>query len=117
MKRSPLKRRPSPKRTVGQKRFSRPMWGRCMACRAMGWLTRHHAVQEQVVRREGGDPEDLRNGIMLGRHDTCSCHGDHTSHHRKLPLKIMPFSAWQFAVELLGKERAADYFQKMYADE
>jgi len=89
-----------------------PMY-RCQApdCIAPA-VNRHHVMYEQHVRREGGDRWDSRNAMDL-------CGACHTSHHRRgnvLPTRSLPTAAVAFAQELLGIERAADYFRRYYDD-
>lgn len=76
---------------------------------------RHHVVREQDVRREGGDPWDLDNQMLLGF--WCRCHADHHAPNgrRKLPLRLVPAAAREFAGKLMGATRAADYLNKHYA--
>lgn len=91
-----------------------PPNGPCAACGQRGPRVRHHVVYEQHVRREGGDPWDLANAMLLGRF--CRCHGDHHAPNGRTPLalKTVPWEAVAFASRLLGHDRAADYFTKHY---
>jgi hypothetical protein len=76
---------------------------------------RHHVALEQHVRREGGDPWDQRNAMLLGVF--CRCHGDHHAPNgqRKLPLRKVPPAAVRFAVDLMGQDRAVEYLSRHYA--
>ena len=90
--------------------------GPCGVCGRRGRLLRHHVVYEQHVRNEGGDPWDLRNALDVGRY--CDCHD---KHHRSgpgrvpIPLRKIPTEAYAFARELLGEDRADDYFGRYYS--
>lgn len=106
---------------VKAERPGRVVWkeertGPCGVCGRRGRLLRHHVVYEQHVRREGGDPWDLRNALDVGRY--CDCHD---AHHRSgpgrrpIPLAKVPEEAIAFAVDLLGEDRAVDYFRRYYA--
>lgn len=89
--------------------------GRCEGCGRRGPLVRHHVVEEQDVRRYGGDPWDLRNAMELGRY--CRCHADHHAPNGrgKLPLARVPRAAVEFAVLLVGEDRAVNYLRRHYA--
>jgi hypothetical protein len=65
------------------------------------------------VRREHGDPWDLRDSLELGRY--CACHRRHTSAVARLSLVIVPAAAIAFAVQLLGEHQAAAYLARFYA--
>lgn len=92
-----------------------PPNGPCAGCGKRGARIRHHVVREQDVRREGGDPWDLDNAMLLGR--WCECHARHHegSGRRKLPRRLIPPAAVYFAERLLGPERRDDYFNTHYA--
>lgn len=73
-------------------------------------LHQHHVVYKQHVRAEGGDIWDGRNAIAL-------CNSCHTSHHqrgRPLPVSAFRPENLEFAVELLGVDRAAAYIERRY---
>ena len=65
MKRTPLRGRPRVDHSseAGYREWKAAMTGECAACGKRGLLLRHHVVTEQTVRREGGDPYDLRNAM------------------------------------------------------
>jgi len=92
-----------------------PPNGPCEACGRRGPRLRHHVVREQDVRREGGDPWDQRNAMLVGR--WCPCHERHhwPSGNGKLPLARVPEEAVAFAVRLLGEDRARTYLARHYA--
>lgn len=71
--------------------------------------------EEQVVRREGGDPWDRANEMLLGR--WCSCHALHHEPNRRrvLPLSKVPAAAVAFGVRLMGEDRAYIYLGRRYA--
>lgn len=76
-------------------------------------LERHHIVALSTIRQEGRlDLEfDLRNSLLLHPH----CHSWHTDASRRIPLAAVPSVALDFAVELLGRDRAALYMARFYA--
>jgi hypothetical protein len=43
------------------------------------------------------------------------CHFDHHGRVRVLPVSRLPDSVFEFAVELLGRERAWSYLRRMYS--
>lgn len=90
------------------------MFGRCTAprCSWRGRLVRHHVVYEQHVRAAGGDPWDQANAMLLGT--GCTCHADHHSGKARLPVWAIPQTAMDFAIELLGTDRAALYIARYY---
>lgn len=83
-------------------------------CGQTGLLLRHHVVTEAHVRVAGGDPYDLRNGMLLG-YFACSCHRDHHHAIRRLPASKLTSENLAFMVALLGEDRAADYLTRFYA--
>lgn len=79
-------------------------------------VRRHHVVTEQTIRREHGDPWDLRWGMWVGAFDfVCLCHRRHHNAVARIPFDLVPAPAIEAAVELLGAERAIDYFGCHYA--
>lgn len=77
-------------------------------------LHRHHVLLEQRVRREGGDPWDIANSMLLHP----DCHDEHHSgapHARRIKLANVPLAAVAFAVDLLGEDGAVRYFAARYA--
>jgi hypothetical protein len=83
---------------------------KCRKCD--GWAdARHHVVYEQHVRKEGGRLFDLRNGLPL-------CYDCHVAHHRggenRLNTRLLFDGHIEFAVELLGPDRAYNYFHRYY---
>ncbi len=91
--------------------------GRCQGCGKRGRRMRHHVFREQDVRREGGDPWDQANAMLLGVPFVCSCHEWHheSSRRRVLPLKKVPCAAIEFGVRLMGEDRARSYLARRYA--
>jgi len=73
----------------------------------------HHVIPLEVIKREKrlGLAWDERNRIDL--HEIC--HGRHHSALHKLSMGVVPVLAREFAAELLGEARAADYFARHYA--
>jgi hypothetical protein len=118
MKRTPLKRGRLPSAVdlldPARVAWKSPVWGPCAACGRYGLLLRHHVVLEQHVRREGGNPWDLRNALALGYY-ACSCHRDHHHAVRRIPIARVPAPAVTFASELLGEPRATDYLRRYYS--
>jgi hypothetical protein len=89
--------------------------GECGVCGRRGKILRHHVVYEAHVRREGGDPWDLRNGMDVGRY--CACHRKHHESgpaREPIPMTKVPEEAVAFAAELMGEDRASDYFIRYY---
>jgi hypothetical protein len=71
----------------------------------------HHIVYAQHVRRYSGDEWDVRNRLPVAR-------WRHTQHHSgELPLLVsdLPDSVFEFAVELIGADRAWSYLRARYA--
>ena len=114
----------------GEREWKRERHGVCAACGARGKIILHHAVREQDVRRlaspqqiAAGIVYDLRNAIGLGApyamggNPACQCHANHHSRgisDRRLPLSLVPESARQFAIELMGHEAAWAYLEAHY---
>lgn len=67
---------------------------------------------EAHVRREGGDPWDLRNSMLLGT--GCRCHDRHHQAVERIPVRLIPQTAIDFLIELLGPDRAALYTHRFY---
>jgi hypothetical protein len=86
--------------------------GTCAICGRRGRVLRHHIVYEQHVRREGGDPWDLANALDVGAR--CLCHAKHHSGAERISLQLIPEVAMAFAVDLMGEDRAVDYFRRYY---
>ena len=78
-------------------------------------LERHHVIAEQRVRREGGDPWDLRNSWLLGAY--CKCHSRQTTAAERLPAAKIPPDAVEFGIELLGQERWELEVERYYRSE
>ncbi len=70
----------------------------------------HHVVYAQHVRREGGDVFDPRNVMRL----CTECHDRYHGNRSLIPAEVLPPAAVAFAVELLGRERAAAYLARYY---
>lgn len=117
MKRSPLKRktplraRPKP-RELNPARdawMATPM-RHCAACGETRNLERHHVIYEQHVVAAKGDPWDIANQLVLCR----GCHSEAHSKHN-LPLAVLPSSAFDFGVQLLGEGATFEYLRRRYA--
>jgi hypothetical protein len=89
--------------------------GRCAVCGRRGRVVFHHIITEQHVRREGGDPWDFRNALPLGVY--CRCHGRHHNAHVRISMRVIPDAALVFARELMGEDRAIDYWCRYYGAE
>lgn len=74
----------------------------------------HHLIYQKELRRWGGDPDDQRNIIPLGRE---CCHGPHHSRSAVIPLADLPDSVFEFAEELMGPGAAYNYLARTYAGE
>jgi hypothetical protein len=83
---------------------------RCIAVCGARAVHRHHAVYEQVVRREGGDLRDPRNLVPV----CFACHAAHHNRQRPLPLHVLPDSVFVFARELLGGGQAHVELSRRY---
>ena len=92
----------------------RPRTGKCVVCGRRGPIWFHHIVTRNHVEREGGDVWDFRNALPVGRPVLCSCHADHHSAKQRIPIYLIPECAHDFAVELLGEDRAAAYWRRYY---
>lgn len=117
MKRTPLRSKPRTDHSSepGYDTFKRWVWGECAGCGKRMLCLRHHVLTERLVRREGGDPWDLRNSVLIGAGYDCACHKAHHHATRRLPRSKVPAEAVEFAIELLGEARAADYLARHYA--
>ncbi len=92
-------------------------------------LQRHHAVYQQTIRRavlaehraagNAGPPPitremallaDRRNIVMLGP----KCHAAHHNRSQALPLRVLPDSVYEFAIELLGRGPAYEFLRRRY---
>lgn len=71
----------------------------------------HHVVLKQHVEREHGDIWDPRNALSV-------CRVHHEKHHSgerwKIPTLCLRDENIEFAVELLGQARAAEYLRHRY---
>ena len=97
-----------------------PAWA-CCAC-AAGRVASSSSnitilVRAQVVRREGGDPWDLRNALDVGTEAVCRCHARQHSAFQRIPLSRIPDAALDFIIELLGSERAALWLASHYSQD
>lgn len=90
-----------------------PPRGKCACCGEDGPRERHHVIKAQHLRAEGLPVYDLRNAMLLGR--WCRCHSRHTNAAVKIPLRLVPPEAVEYALELLGPERGADYLSRHYS--
>lgn len=109
----------------GETVWKRKRYGRCAACGAYGRVIWHHVLTEQMIVREAS-PEQLaagarfdpRNALPLGAPGPwggrCDCHAAHHAASRRLPLRLVSADARRFAAEILGEERAADWFARFY---
>jgi hypothetical protein len=92
--------------------------GRCAVCGRRGPVVFHHVVRRRDVEREGGDPWDFANALAVGAPGPaggrCSCHGDHHSAMRKIPVALLPRETVAYAVRLLGEDRAMLYLRRFY---
>ena len=139
MKRSPLKRTSSLKRTAPlarkalrkvplatsiQERLAaaevaraKEKWktvrrGPCAVCGRRQLIIRHHVVLEQHIRAAGGDPWDLRNSMDIG--EFCRCHANHHSAVERIAFAKIPDEAVAFAIDLYGEAKADWYLERYY---
>lgn len=71
---------------------------------------RHHAVKEQTIEREGGNPRDPRWIIGLA----FDCHLGHHGANGRLPLRLLPDEVFAVAVETFGPGRAYNELRRAY---
>lgn len=98
----------------GREEWKTTRRGRCAICGRSQLILRHHVVYEQHVRAAGGDPWDLRNAMDVGAF--CRCHANHHSAVERIPMRLVPDAAADFAMDLFGFARAAVYFARYYAE-
>lgn len=117
LKRTVLRSRPKRRVETPVEREARLAWktphqGFCSCgCERFSMhLERHHVCYEQHVRREGGDVWNIANSMLL--HPTC--HASHHSAMRRIKIEYVSRAALEFALELLGEARSADYFARFY---
>lgn len=96
----------------GRAEWKTPVRGKCGACGKEQLCIRHHVVYEQHVRREGGDPWDQANAMLVGTR--CRCHENHHGAVERIALARIPQTAIDFAIGLLGADRAALYIARYY---
>jgi 5-methylcytosine-specific restriction endonuclease McrA len=90
----------------------RPYDRGCLACGnllGIDWHA-HHVVTQQHIRRAGGDVWDPRNAMRV----CASCHDAHHNRSRPISGLKVPVEAAEFAIELLGRDRAEAYFERYY---
>jgi hypothetical protein len=63
------------------------------------------------VRREGGDVWSLSNALGVCEH----CHMNHHAAFRRIPMRVVPDEALDFAVRLIGRDRALLFFGRFYS--
>jgi hypothetical protein len=114
----------------GEAAWKRRRHGTCRACRRYGRLALHHITSEAKIR-EVASPEQIAAGICwdqanalplgapaaFGGNPDCQCHaGGHLPgvNDTRLQMSLIPGAAVGFAVDLLGGERAYDYFARHY---
>lgn len=114
----------------GEREWKRDRSGVCAACGRRGKIKLHHVVRERDVRLlaspeqiRAGIVYDLRNAIGLGApyamggSPECQCHANHHARgisDRRLSISLVPESARQFAIELMGIEAAWAYLERHY---
>ena len=85
---------------------------RCGSCGTRrGPFHLHHVIYRQEVRRNRGNQKDPANLMPL----CVPCHQDHHARKRPVPLARVPAEAVEFAVRLLGEDRAHVYLTRRYA--
>lgn len=77
----------------------------------------HHVVREQDVKRSAPDRVyDTNNRMLVG---AVCCHYAHSSYgvrDTRIPYTKVPESAKVFAIEVLGKGPATNYWRRYYRD-
>jgi hypothetical protein len=95
----------------------RAVKGPCICgCGARG--VKHHVVAVQKLRELAGrDPDrelllglDARNLVRVAP----SCHGNHHNASRRLQLRWLPDSVFEFAAEVMGSGPAYEYLRRYY---
>jgi hypothetical protein len=87
--------------------------GKCAVTgkRGPGWHP-HHVVRWQDLKRMGLPRYDRRNALRLSG----QVHVDHTSGRHKIhTVKLLDCNI-DYAVEIMGAERAAQYLRRYYVD-
>lgn len=96
--------------TAAKKVFQSTREKACRKCGGGGNMHVHHVVYEQHVRRAGGDPWAVDNGLTL-------CFSCHMAHHHsmdgRLPSSIFRPENVAFMKTLLG-DGATDYVARYY---
>lgn len=87
------------------------MKARCVCGCGAKAVQRHHVIYRQHLRQAGGSVKDARNLVPIAH----ACHGGHHSGARRLRVVRLPDPVFEFAIELLGAERAALYLGRYYA--
>lgn len=107
----------------GRKEWTKRRTGCCASCGRRGRVVLHHAFAESLIRRYGGDSDDLRWGIPLGApyvmggNPECVCHASHHVYgvrDTRLPVSIIPGVALTLARETFGEARTEDYLRRHY---
>lgn len=102
---------------------ARKAWRGCEACPPErrdpnAWLEIHHVISQQRLKRYARERKlpavrrldlltDPRNSIVLCK----PCHHKHTVRHERLPLRVIPKPAWDFAKELGLKEELIEEYK------
>ena len=86
------------------------------ACQCCGKPSRrlvgHHVTYRQQIRQTpNGLMWDIRNRMVLDQ----ECHEKHHNRSRVIPLATLPDSAYEYAADLLGPEKAFEYLRRRYA--
>jgi hypothetical protein len=84
---------------------------RCVCGCGQRAVQRHHALYRQHLRQHGGDVKDERNLVWMA----VSCHASHHSGARKLRLRDLPDSVFEFSRDLLGGGLAFELLGRYYA--
>lgn len=75
---------------------------------------RHHCVYAQHLRQMAPHLlDDERNLVPVAR----VCHGSHHARSQPYTLAMLPDSVYEFAVEVMGPEKAYNYLERRYAGE
>jgi hypothetical protein len=135
VKRSPLKRAAALKRTTPLARKPRRRSGAAAAryrpdttafreaARAQGacmnprcprpdrcWTSHHVVYKQHLIAEKAPDLFPPADAMRL----CVDCHAAYHARSLRLPADVLPPAAVAFAIELLGRERAAAYFARYY---
>lgn len=117
LKRSPIKRRPSKALSLEERAATAAFraearWQRCcQVCGAIDRWDAHHVVERQYLRINRLPQWDPKNALRACER----CHRLHTLRIAAIPLTALTDRNIDYAIELLGAEKAVAYLHDNYA--